>query len=353
MSALPRRRGRNATPPPSMLLGRQTTALLALLLLLIILIMTIILRGLPMARMFPSTTSNAVKQETKSTTAASVQFFSRARHDRAGGALLDMLLCHAFAWQEGVPYGGACIEKANTNNDKNATNESSLPPPPPHVAQQEQLIHWLGLEKELPWACPHDRTGILMNRHDYFAQDTAIFTDAWLAHVRSIVTARTIMRHSASPSRRVRQVAVHVRRGDVTACTEPQRFLPNSYYLAVLDQYVIPKSGDGTAVNVTIYSDAVTGEEEDASSSSLEQWQDFTRRGYTVERGTDLTRVWNAFVNADVLILSKSSFSLVPALFNLNTVIYTPFWHKPLDGWTVVPQSLADMHMKNIKTKCS
>ena len=352
MSALPVRRGRNATQPPWMLLGRQSTALLALLLFLLMIMTILILGSLPMASIFPSTTSTSVQHETNKTTATSVQFFSRARHDRAGGALLDMLLCHAFAWQEGVSYGGTCIEKASTKND-NHNNESH----PPHIAQQEQLLQWLGLEKELPWACPHDRTGILMNRHDYFAQDTAIFTNAWLAHVRSIVAARTrIRRHlaSSSSSRGVYQVAVHVRRGDVTACAEPQRFLPNSYYLALLDQYVLPKSGDGTAVNVTIYSDAVTGEEDAASSSSFEQqWQDFTQRDYTVERGTDLTQVWNAFINADVLILSKSSFSLVPALFNPNTVIYTPFWHKPLDGWTMVPQSLVDAHMKNIKTKCS
>ena len=56
------------------------------------------------------------------------------------------------------------------------------------------------------------------------------------------------------------------------------------------------------------------------------------------------------FVLTNVLILSKSSFSLVPALFNPNTVVYTPFWHQPLANWTVVPQSLVDAHTKNIQT---
>ena len=275
---------------------------------------------------------------------SSVQFFSRARHDRAGAALLDMLLCHAFAWQEQVTYGGACIEQETNNNSSNNA----------HFQQEQQLIHWMGLQDELPFACPSDRFGILMNRHDYFADDTSIFTKEWLDHVQSAAKPTSPLRHYHHPATMTQstrmttttlQVAVHVRRGDVTPCTEPERYLPNSYYLALLDQYVPADKG----ANVTIYSDADL-------SSREEKWKDFTDRGYTLAlktTSTDLRQVWQAFITADIFIMSKSSFSLVPALFNHNTVVYTPFWHQPLAHWTAVPQKLVDAHTKNVAgVKC-
>ena len=38
-------------------------------------------------------------------------------------------------------------------------------------------------------------------------------------------------------------------------------------------------------------------------------------------------------ISADIFIMSKSSFSYVPAVFNNNKVIYTEMWHKKLDNW--------------------
>lgn len=274
---------------------------------------------------------------------SSVQFFSRARNDRAGAALLDMLLCHAFAWREQVRYGGSCIVQ-HSNISSTTINSTHFQ----QQQQQEQLIQWMGLQDELPFACPTDRFGILLNRHDYFAHDTKVFTQAWLDHIQSVAGPTLLLHHynrrqypvPVTTTQNTLQVAVHVRRGDVTPCTEPERYLANSYYLALLDRYL--PTDNQVAVNVTIYSDA------DADSSSLEDWKDFTDRGYTLAlQTTDLRHVWQAFITADMLVMSKSSFSLVPALFkNRNqAVVYTPFWHKPLAHWTVVPQSLVDAHV--------
>ena len=260
---------------------------------------------------------------------AGVTFLSRARPDRAGGALLDMLLCHAFAFQEHVAYGGACVETTMLNQSFFIYQ---------HIEEQKNLIRWLGLQEELPFACPKDRSGMLLNRHDYFAHDTKIFTEGWLSKIRSKVTKQ--LKLAPSHHETLLQVAVHVRRGDVTPCSEPERYLPNSYYLALVDQYV------RAPAMVTIYS-------EETEAGSLEQaWGDFTERGYTLQLGTDLEQVWEAFVKADVLILSKSSFSFVPALFNQNTIVYTPFWHKPLLEWNVVSQNIVAAHLKESKSNC-
>jgi hypothetical protein len=47
---------------------------------------------------------------------------------------------------------------------------------------------------------------------------------------------------------------------------------------------------------------------------------------------------------ADTLILSRSTFSLVPALLNRHgTVWYAPFGTPKVDGWEVVPDNITAM----------
>jgi hypothetical protein len=252
-----------------------------------------------------------------------VTFYSPARRDRSGAAILDRLLCHAFSWAEGVTYGGACEENVASEGGADASTHEQQ--------QQALLVQSLGLAEELPLACPTDRSGILLKHEDYFAQDTAVLTEDWLAHMRRSVGVglpSTSLKTVVDPW----QVAVHIRRGDVTPCTEFERYLPNAYYLAVLDHY-LPKLRDSTTqrpVQVTIYSD----------TENHEAWDVFVYRGYRLELGTNLTDAWYAMRTADVLVLSKSSFSLVPALWNPNTVLYTPFWHAPLSSWTTVDAHL-------------
>ena len=41
-------------------------------------------------------------------------------------------------------------------------------------------------------------------------------------------------------------------------------------------------------------------------------------------------------MSADLLITAKSSFSYVAALLSRGSVLYDPFWHKPLSSWTVL-----------------
>lgn len=41
-------------------------------------------------------------------------------------------------------------------------------------------------------------------------------------------------------------------------------------------------------------------------------------------------------MTADIVVLSKSSFSFVPAILNMNaTVFYTPYWQRRMSRWTV------------------
>jgi hypothetical protein len=112
-------------------------------------------------------------------------------------------------------------------------------------------------------------------------------------------------------------VVVHIRRGDVVPCWDI-RYLPNSHYLTILKKF--PREA------VTIFSESL----------SFEEWDDFSQ--YKLSLDTPIEVVWRAMMLADVLVMSKSSFSIVPAIFNRHTVVYTPFWYRPLEHlhWTVV-----------------
>jgi hypothetical protein len=49
--------------------------------------------------------------------------------------------------------------------------------------------------------------------------------------------------------------------------------------------------------------------------------------------GTDSMDTIHYFSNADILIMDKSSFSFVGALYNKNTIITNPYWDKSLSKW--------------------
>jgi hypothetical protein len=48
---------------------------------------------------------------------------------------------------------------------------------------------------------------------------------------------------------------------------------------------------------------------------------------------TDTFHTMHHLINANVLVMCKSSFSYIAALYNPNDIIYTPFWHPPLNHW--------------------
>jgi hypothetical protein len=48
---------------------------------------------------------------------------------------------------------------------------------------------------------------------------------------------------------------------------------------------------------------------------------------------SDVFETMSALANAEVLLMAKSSFSYVAALLSRGTVIYEPFWHRPLPTW--------------------
>jgi hypothetical protein len=264
--------------------------------------------------------------------------YSRMRIDRSGSVLHDVLLAHAYCFAHSLTYGGSCAMDAAA---KARSSES------------QRLVDLLGLSNELKLACPYegglkkvgntsgpsgdDANIVVLDPKRYKNDD--LFTAEWLRYVsarRSMTEAASIADASvdwgvAPPL----QVAVYLRRGDVTPCFRHRgsgygRYLPNAYYLRVLDHYV-PSNRPAA---VRIYS---------LSNSPAEDFDAYLRRNYTVLLDTPIREVWEALMTADFAVLSRSSFSYVPAIFNARgTVLYTDFWHKPLPWWVRVNQTIQE-----------
>jgi Glycosyltransferase 61 len=253
--------------------------------------------------------------------------YTRMRSDRSGAVVHDLLHAHAYCFAHNLTYGGSCAVDAKA---KGRSGGSQL------------LVDFLGLSDELKLACPNpgslsrprnksdfgNDSFVVLNLKQYKRDD--LFTPKWLSYVnaRRNITERTA---STDDDPAPLQVVVYVRRGDVTPCVRGGsywRYLPNSYYLRVLDHYLPPDR----PVAVRIYS---------VSKSPAEDFAEFRRRNYTVLLDAPIGHVWEALMTADMAVISRSSFSYVPAIFNAGgTVLYTNFWQKPLPWWVRINQTI-------------
>jgi hypothetical protein len=230
---------------------------------------------------------------------------SSARDDRSGAAILNYLMAHLFAFQYGLAYGGVCGNTSST-------------------LLHRDMVAFLGLEKEIPFRCSDDRH----QEADYkdFSNDPVppVVSPEWVAYIRR---SRARRQPPAKRNGSI-QVAVHVRRGDVTTCHH-WRYLPNVHYLKLIETY----SPEGS--NVTIYTEGDFG---------YESLDDFAE--YNIHQNGSLQEVWTGMLESDILIMSKSDFSFVPGILGTGRVLYTPFWNLPLSDWETVDTNITDQSIR-------
>lgn len=139
-------------------------------------------------------------------------------------------------------------------------------------------------------------------------------------------------RRPASPLR----VAIHVRRGELEEVA-PDRLLPNEFYIRVAQEVA-----EGLERLDRPYAlELVTETPRDASKrlwrfrSRSDPLADFRRLpNLSVHANEDSLDALTRLSTADVLIMSKSSFSYVAAVLNVGGLsIFTPFWHPPMSQW--------------------
>lgn len=117
-------------------------------------------------------------------------------------------------------------------------------------------------------------------------------------------------------------IAVHIRRGDVSDIINKERYLPDKYYLNIIN-IIINKYKDKQLL-FHIYSEG-----------KIEDFEIYKNADTKLHINEDICKTFIQLVAADILVMSKSSFSYVAALLSDGEVYYKKFWHKPRKGWNV------------------
>jgi len=129
-------------------------------------------------------------------------------------------------------------------------------------------------------------------------------------------------------------VVIHIRRGDVNLTDHPKRFTEIDYYVDLIQRI----KAHSPRFTFMVHSER--------QNLSIEEIQTLESIGTLLKLDTDLTEAWDDMIRAEILVLAKSSFSYVPALFCSGTVVYSPFWHHKRYNW--IDYNNLDSHLINI-----
>lgn len=117
-------------------------------------------------------------------------------------------------------------------------------------------------------------------------------------------------------------VAVHVRRGDVGANKNSMRYTENSVVLRTIAGVERTLKSMNLAYSVTVHSQGAPAD-----------FSEFTSRGYALNLEEDAIIAMRHFIESDVFLMSKSSFSYLSATYNKGVKLYLPTFNPCLPSW--------------------
>lgn len=221
----------------------------------------------------------------------------------------------------------------------NRTADVTGPPWPADIfwLRQQQLKETYNMltRVELPPGSPTKvvEGGIVRQARTFYLRFDDLMTETILSSLREMnkpqIKEADLLFAAGRPS-----VALHVRRGrDVSAKVDRlerlRRFSPDEYYFTLVERIrsVFPSAD----VHVFSSLEGVT---------SRSDFDEYAKRNMTVhfEDTVDVIKAWTNMIHADIFIMAKSSFSMVPALLNPNCVVCNmlSFDKRKLERWKTI-----------------
>ncbi|NJN11917.1 MAG: hypothetical protein HC836_29305 [Richelia sp. RM2_1_2] len=124
-------------------------------------------------------------------------------------------------------------------------------------------------------------------------------------------------------------IVLHIRRGDITSKgNSSERYTSNDVINYILQNIISSISNLNLKCSINIYSQ---GQPEEFKKI-IDKYQNYNINMHLNEC---VFQTFHGLVNADILLMSKSTFSYTAALLSRGIKIYEPFYHRPLDNWLV------------------
>ena len=123
-----------------------------------------------------------------------------------------------------------------------------------------------------------------------------------------------------------KNIALHIRRGDVDVQKYPSRYTENQKYIDLLNKLSLENSV------IHIFSE---GKHEDF----VDIIKSFPDTRCILHINENIQSSFHGLVMADTLVIARSSFSYCAGLLNKNVIIasfITEWWHKPLKSWSII-----------------
>jgi hypothetical protein len=158
---------------------------------------------------------------------------------------------------------------------------------------------------------PHDIEFLVHPPMD--TNSVLLFTGSKRKQIKSMFSIKTKL-----PSDLI-NVAIHIRRGDVTEDMNQDRYVGYDHYLRAIE---IITRNLGSRCKITIFTQR-SGFNHDLFSSVEIKYDDENRDSDS----------WLELVNADILVIGRSSYSYSAGLLNDNTVVYTDMFHPKMLHW--------------------
>jgi hypothetical protein len=187
------------------------------------------------------------------------------------------------------------------------------------------------------------------------------FTDTFLAalqrgakcNIDLALGKKSYFQRYGSTGKQIIRVCAHVRHGDlddtrIKPTIRLPRMTSDAAYFVLFD--AISDTIKRIMPDATVDMHAFTSCSNAFNDSSCAEYEASLRAKYrahnvflhmdfesnTTAATSDAMTAWAHFIKADILITSKSTFSMVPAFFNRQCVIYQPHWNAPLPHWVSV-----------------